>query len=1246
MLSSGHSDSSFSRTDTCSSTSSQQRPVSIPKVITTEHDSAYTQDIASNQNAEKELNGEESHEMSCQSLSGSTLTLDKGEVEGEELGEEEDALQTEVGVSTSISAPDLLGIVAENGVTVSESLGNDARSTLCKQDQVDHETHSRTAPVSGSSSPQLQSQNGNGNILDHQADPQLERNVSNGLQREKSHVVEISFSSARTPSTDQNTSSTTLDQESNVATTSTPVGKDKSSTPISTYSKLNKSHRRSLSTSEMEMSIIREQIGFSAEESNYEEEGEDNIKIGAFPNTSEWSRPKTAGSVTAAGSTLSLEDRSRGSSLRTNETSSRHESEDSSAEDDDDFLSAQQSLTSLSRSSLDPEASKQESGEVKGQVDEHGGVLGRKRRLLKMGKNHNAAVDNTDGYSSEDESSHSRSRGHKTGTETGNKAPHDSEGEDERSSHNSVNPAHEAENARHQVSNNLGNNSASELEHDVALSDVDVKFVSDESNLSATQSLENSFEQSHHSPSSLVKENIRSQKSNKKWHSPLLKRKAAATLSGNGGNSPSSRRKGGLTKAEVTPTIQTLKELLGSTNNNALSDDSDTTINAEPRVVRPKSATGTKSCTISIQRRNSTASDSVIFKDDVKKRATLASCVPLPQDSTNLDFHAGSSCRTPKATVETPPHFSPPLSSRNKTPPPANTKNKESGNFPGDKRVSDAGPDTKAFQFQSKLRTATSYDETTFRENPNLLSSSSFYNLNLKKEPVGRRSVPAEGELEPKDGDEISVDKLSSSEAGSEHKGGVKKFIRDAFSRGSKHNRKAKSRSGSAHDVEQGMDAATINYAKVLRGKSVARPRPKLDSSTFEEPRMGGDDDVVFVSPHNKQAIALRRSESVQVHMDTRPFGTTILIQPARRDSDSSLTQSPTKTMFDAMSLSPLEEIPTSSSASIPLSRHATAPPAVQSVSPTLSDSEPEEATQDDQFVQHLSASYPELAIQEEQSWDKTIDRKVYRKLNKAERERQAVLHELLQTEKHHLRALHVLKLIFHQNISKFLPEEVMNQMFPELDCLIEISDNFVDRLEERKNSSASSNMIEDFTDVLYDQFSGETRERLLHAFGEFCSGHLTAIEIYKEQLKKKPFARLMKDLHRLKECQRLTLPDYYTQVSLRLTKLLTLMQRLVKRTESLKLSHASKIRQSMENLQQLVSDVDQAVDDRKNFAELMDVQSRLEITPKSSKHCNWKKIKNLSLTAQERKLRKRGDAMWMGHGKHLRKCMSECECV
>ena len=138
-----------------------------------------------------------------------------------------------------------------------------------------------------------------------------------------------------------------------------------------------------------------------------------------------------------------------------------------------------------------------------------------------------------------------------------------------------------------------------------------------------------------------------------------------------------------------------------------------------------------------------------------------------------------------------------------------------------------------------------------------------------------------------------------------------------------------------------------------------------------------------------------------------------------------------------------------------------------------------------------------------------------------------------------------------------------------------------------------------------------------------------------------------MKDLHGLKECQRLTLPDYLTQVSQQLTKLLALMQSLVKFTESLKLNHALKLRRGMENLQQLVSDVGQAVEDHKNHVELMNIQSRLEITPKLNKHINWKEIKGLNLTAQDRKLRKRGDAVWMGHGKQLRTCrVCVCLCV
>ena len=60
-------------------------------------------------------------------------------------------------------------------------------------------------------------------------------------------------------------------------------------------------------------------------------------------------------------------------------------------------------------------------------------------------------------------------------------------------------------------------------------------------------------------------------------------------------------------------------------------------------------------------------------------------------------------------------------------------------------------------------------------------------------------------------------------------------------------------------------------------------------------------------------------------------------------------------------------------------------------------------------------------------------------------------------------------------------------------------------------------------------------------------------------------------------------------------------------------------------------------VEDHKNQMELLDIQGKLEISvPKSAKGCNRKEIKGLSLVAQERKLRKTGEAEWKGHGRHL----------
>ena len=292
------------------------------------------------------------------------------------------------------------------------------------------------------------------------------------------------------------------------------------------------------------------------------------------------------------------------------------------------------------------------------------------------------------------------------------------------------------------------------------------------------------------------------------------------------------------------------------------------------------------------------------------------------------------------------------------------------------------------------------------------------------------------------------------------------------------------------------------------------------------------------------------------------------------------------------------------------------------------SDNDPEERIS-------LSTNHPALEIKEEAPWEKTIDRKMYRKMHKAERERQAILHELLHTEKQHFRALHVLKIIFRTGLFKLVTEETLDQLFPQLDQLIEISDHFRRAMESR----CSGLMIDDLSDVLLDQFSYRNYDSMLSAFGDFCSGHLYAMEIYRELSKKKSFARVMKEMHSFKECQRLELPDYYTKVTQRLPQVIILLNRLVKKTESLQLPHYPVIKKSLVHVKKLVAAVDQAVEDRKNMTELIELESRLEISmPKSDKVTNPKDLKNMSLMAHNRKMMKRGDAIWIGTGRQLGK--------
>ena len=724
--------------------------------------------------------------------------------------------------------------------------------------------------------------------------------------------------------------------------------------------------------------------------------------------------------------------------------------------------------------------------------------------------------------------------------------------------------------------------SDSVFDQDVTLSDVDVKIQSDDS-LSMNYECMSPDKPSPHTTSSKSSKSRLSK-------SPLVKRRSQTVKEK---SPPPPKLQRGLTKQDVSPVIGKLRMVLNSQKGSEVIQNSH-----EPHV----------------------SDDEETLKGSPVLLSEEQTTTP---ESTSLD----RAPRSPQMTKIS--DRSPPSSSRHRVSPLSYQQQNEPPNT-SSPPLSPPSPSIRHHARRSTSPHSINPDDSKAPvSKPNAVSS--FFRGNRKLKSMSLDGSPSSVKdimnvknrmaetLQEENGEE---EEEMAEDDKEDEKGG--NLVRDHL-RMSKSRNKAMTILGGGPEVERALNecfskSGGSGGTGAIRAKS-AKTRPKLDNVFFPE------------STKSSQAVENTNEQGGDERTNKRGSPRK-LTTDQRRGSDSSLVTSPTHSNFDH-SLSVVDELPQANLSNVPL----TSDPNHLSPAPVenTSDSDREDVTQ--QLARSMSESYPELEIKEDRNWERTIDRRVLRKMNKHERDRQNIIHELIQTEHHHYRSLHVLKLVFKEQMSQHLSEESIAIMFPQLDSLIEISKSFVDRLEDRRGKEGANVIIDDVSDILLEEFTAGNRERILHSFGEFCTYHLIAAEMYKEQLKKKHFGRLVQQLYRLKECQRLYLPDYYTSVSQRLTKMVQFLQRLVKKTETLKLAHTDRLKQCQQELEKLVTAVDRYVDNRKNQLELREIQDKLEIiSPRSSaKDSLWNAVKDLNLTAQSRRLLKRGDAQLIhGHGKQL----------
>ncbi|XP_056255212.1 rho guanine nucleotide exchange factor 1a isoform X3 [Seriola aureovittata] len=235
-------------------------------------------------------------------------------------------------------------------------------------------------------------------------------------------------------------------------------------------------------------------------------------------------------------------------------------------------------------------------------------------------------------------------------------------------------------------------------------------------------------------------------------------------------------------------------------------------------------------------------------------------------------------------------------------------------------------------------------------------------------------------------------------------------------------------------------------------------------------------------------------------------------------------------------------------------------------------------------------------------SWSMAVDSSYLQAHRKNVIKRQDVIYELIQTELHHMRTLHIMERVFRQGMLDELQLELstVHAMFPCLDQLIRIHSHFLAQLLLRRNSSLQSGSSYNFTihqlgDILLEQFSGQCADDMRKTYAEFCSRHLKAVKVYKELLSRdKRFQCFIRRVTRgpLLRCH--GVQECILLVTQRISKYPVLIQRILENSTEDE-DEASCLAQALTLVRELLSSIDQQMEELEKTQRMQEIQAKLD---------------------------------------------------
>ncbi|XP_077570893.1 rho guanine nucleotide exchange factor 28-like isoform X3 [Stigmatopora nigra] len=269
------------------------------------------------------------------------------------------------------------------------------------------------------------------------------------------------------------------------------------------------------------------------------------------------------------------------------------------------------------------------------------------------------------------------------------------------------------------------------------------------------------------------------------------------------------------------------------------------------------------------------------------------------------------------------------------------------------------------------------------------------------------------------------------------------------------------------------------------------------------------------------------------------------------------------------------------------------------------------------------------------ESWSLAVSADFCRQHDRRVIKRQDVIYELMQTELHHIQALTVMSEVFRRGMLEELQLdlECVARIFPCLDSLLLFHRNLFGSLQECRQvftqpDNRRNYLIQQIGHILLQQFSDENAEKMKLVYGDFCSHHMEAVNVFKElQQQNKKLQNFVKQQNNNSLVRRRGIPEFILLVTQRITKYPVLLERILHYTQEGSQEHTD-LSSALAQIRDIIAAVDLTVSKYERSQELQEVLARLE-NKSFAKLKSGKEVRKQDLHSKHRNLQHKGLLYW-----------------